>query len=263
MTAHALPLDATKPLRLLAVALSGDPDAFPGTDFEDEIRQHVDSVTVLRADTQFSKVDALKLPPPESYDAAILGIWVRVADRKGSVGLPDEQAAFANKLLASPKPVIVAGFGSPYVIERLPAAKTWVAEFSTQDVAQRAVVRAIFGQNEIAGKIPVTVPGILKRGDGIPLARTPMTLEPAPADTANRLKPAFEILDRGVADQAFPGGVLAVGIGNRLMVHAFGRLTYKADSAKVNANTIYDVASLTKPLVTTTAIMLLRSRASH
>ena len=41
--AHALPLDATKPLRLLVVALSGDPDAFPGADFEDEIRKHVDT----------------------------------------------------------------------------------------------------------------------------------------------------------------------------------------------------------------------------
>ncbi len=255
--AHALPLDATKPLRLLVVALSGDPDAFPGADFEDEIRNHVDSVTVLRADTQFSSVQSLKLPPPESYDAAIVGIWVRVADRKGSVGLPDEQAAFVNQILASPKPVIVAGFGSPYVIERFPAAKTWVAEFSTQDVSQRAVARAIFGQNAISGKIPVTVPGVVKRGDGIPLDRAPMTLEAAPADMSARLSNAFEILDRGVNDRAFPGGVLAVGYRDRLAVHPFGRLTYDKGSPAVTAETIYDVASLTKPIVTTTAIMML------
>ena len=255
--AHALPLDATKPLRLLVVALSGDPDAFPGADFEDEIRNHVDSVTVLRADTQFSNVRSLKLPSPESYDAAVVGIWVRVADRKGSVGLPDEQAAFVNQILASPKPVIVAGFGSPYVIERFPAAKTWVAEFSTQDVSQRAVARAIFGQNAISGKIPVTVPGVVKRGDGIQLDRAPMTLEAAPADMPARLSNAFKILDRGVDDRAFPGGVLAVGYRDRLAVHPFGRLTYEKSSPAVTAETIYDVASLTKPIVTTTAIMML------
>ncbi len=255
--AHALPLDATKPLRLLVVALSGDPDAFPGADFESEIREHVDSVTVLRADTQFSKIQSLKLPAPESYDAAVVGIWVRVADRKGSVGLPDEQAAFVNQILASPKPVIVAGFGSPYVIERFPAAKTWIAEFSTQDVSQRAVARAIFGQNAISGKIPVTVPGVVKRGDGIHLDAAPMTLEPAPAQMSARLKNAFEILDRGVADGAFPGGVLAVGHRDQLAVHPFGRLTYEKNSPAVTADTIYDLASLTKPIVTTTAIMLL------
>jgi len=255
--AHALPLDATKPLRLLVVALSGDPDAFPGADFEDEIRNHVDSVTVLRADTQFSNVQSLKLPSPESYDAAVVGIWVRVADRKGNVGLPDEQAAFVNQILASPKPVIVAGFGSPYVIERFPAAKTWVAEFSTQDVSQRAVARAIFGQNAISGKIPVTVPGLVKRGDGIPLDRAPMTLDAAPADMSARLSNAFKILDRGVDDRAFPGGVLAVGYRDRLAIHPFGRLTYEKSSPAVTAETIYDVASLTKPIVTTTAIMML------
>jgi beta-N-acetylhexosaminidase len=255
--AHVLPLDATKPLRLLVVALSGDPDAFPGADFEDEIREHVDSITVLRADTQFSQVRSLKLPPPESYDAAIVGIWVRVADRKGSVGLPDEQAAFVNQILASPKPVIVAGFGSPYLIERFPTAKTWIAEFSTQDVSQRAVARAIFGQSAISGKIPVTVPGVVKRGDGIALERTPMTLKAAPTEMSARLSNAFEILDRGVADRAFPGGVLAVGYRDQLSLHPFGRLTYEKSSPAVSAETIYDLASLTKPIVTTTAIMLL------
>ena len=50
-------------------------------------------MTVLRADTQFSKASALKLPAPDTYDVAIAAVYVRVADRKGSVGLPDEQAA--------------------------------------------------------------------------------------------------------------------------------------------------------------------------
>ena len=75
--------------------------------------------------------------------------------------------------------------------------------------------------------IPVTVPGVVKRGDGLHLDRTPMTLEPAPADMSARLSPAYDILDRGVADRAFPGGVLAVGHHDRLAVHPFGRLTYE------------------------------------
>jgi CubicO group peptidase (beta-lactamase class C family) len=71
------------------------------------------------------------------------------------------------------------------------------------------------------------------------------------------LKNAFDILDRGVADGAFPGGVLAVGHGDQLVMHPFGQLTYEKNSAAVTADTIYDLASLTKPMVTTTAIMLL------
>jgi CubicO group peptidase (beta-lactamase class C family) len=101
------------------------------------------------------------------------------------------------------------------------------------------------------------VPGVVTRGDGIHLDAAPMKLEPASAQSSARLKNAFDILDRGVADGAFPGGVLAVGHGDQLVMHPFGQLTYEKNSAAVTADTIYDLASLTKPMVTTTAIMLL------
>lgn len=252
-----LPLDSTRPLRVLLVSLSADSDPYPGEIVETEVRWRVDSLKMLRADTQFVNVSALKLPPPESYDLAIAALFVRVADRKGNVGFPDDQRAFVNQLLAAAKPTVVLAFGSPYLIERFPNAKTWLAEFSVNDVSQRAAVRALFGQSEIGGKIQVTVPGTAKIGDGMHLAANPMTLQPAPAATTNRLKPAFDLLDRAVADGAFPGGVLAVGMRDQLIVHPFGKISSDAKAAAVTGNTIYDLASLTKPIVTTTATMIL------
>src|SRR5271155_3675346 len=62
-TAHLLPLDATKPLRVLLVSLSADADPYPGETIEPEIRWRVDSLKALRADTQFANVSTLKLPP--------------------------------------------------------------------------------------------------------------------------------------------------------------------------------------------------------
>ena len=254
---NRLPLDATRPLRVLLVSLSADPDPYPGETLEPELRVLVDSLKALRADTQFSPVSALKLPSPDSYDVAIAALFVRVADRKGNVGLPEDQRALVNELLAAGKPAVVASFGSPYLIERFPNAQTWLAEFSTNDVSQRAVARALVGQIAISGEIPVTVPGTVKRGDGLQVAADPMTLKAAPAEMSDRLKPAYELLDRAVADGAFPGGVLAVGWNNQFAVHPFGALTRDAKSPAVRADTIYDVASLTKPIVTTTAVMML------
>jgi beta-glucosidase-like glycosyl hydrolase/CubicO group peptidase (beta-lactamase class C family) len=255
--AHLLPLDATHPLRVLLVSLSADADPYPGENIEPEIRWRVDSLTALRADTQFSSANWLNLPPPGSYDLAIAALFVRVADRKGNVGLPDNQRAVVNQMLAAGKPVVVMSFGSPYLIENFPDAKTWLAEFSTNDVSQRAAVRALFGQVATQGQIPVTVPGTEKRGDGIPEAANPMTLQPAPADTAARLKPAFDIMNRAVGDGAIPGGVLAVGLHDQLIVRAFGKLTRDAKSPAATANTLYDMASLTKVMVTTTSVMIL------
>ena len=49
--AHLIPVDATQARRVLLVAISGDADAYPGGDLEQEIRPRVDHLTVLRADT--------------------------------------------------------------------------------------------------------------------------------------------------------------------------------------------------------------------
>ena len=251
-----LPLDATKPMRVLLVAASGDNDAYPAQDLEDEIRWRVDSLATVRMDTRFVRAETAKLPSAESYDVAIAAIFVRVADRKGSVGLPDDEAAVIDRLLASGKPVIVACFGSPYLVERFPAAKTWVAAFSTVDVAQHAVGRALFGQIPIGGRLPVNVPGVASLGAGIDLAANPLKLRASGAQQEARLKPAYDLLDRAVADRAFPGGVLAVGLRGEIQVHAFGRQTYDAASPAVTPDTIYDAASLTKAVVTTTLIAM-------
>src|SRR6202011_6218615 len=225
-------------------------------DFENEIRRRVDSLVSVRMDTRFGRGDDGKRPPADTYDVVIAAIFVRVADRKGSVGLPDDEAAVVDRLLAGDRPVIVACFGSPYLVERFPAAKTWVAAFSTVDVAQRAVGRALFGQVPIAGRLPVNVPGVASLGSGLNLLANPMKLRAGETNADAKLKPAYDLLDRAVADHAFPGGVLAVGLRAELLVHAFGRQTYEATSPAATADTIYDAASLTKPVVTTTLVAM-------
>ena len=66
------------------------------------------------------------------------------------------------------------------------------------------------------------------------------------------------LLESYVARHAFPGGVLAVGDREGLIhVHPFGRLTYDVDAPPVTAATIYDLASLTKVIATTTMAMIL------
>ena len=255
--AGLVPLDATRRTRALLLAVAGDPDPYPAEVFEREIRWRVDSLTTVRTDTQFVKADTVKLPAASAYDVAIVALFVRVADRKGTVGLPEAHAALVTQLLANGKPVVVVCFGSPYLIAGFPEAKTWLAVFSTVDVAQRSAARALFGQAAIGGKLPISMPGVAQLGEGLSSAAQPMTLRPASADMDAQLKPAYDVIERTVADRAFPGGVLAVGYKGELAVHAFGRNTYAADSPAVTPETIYDTASLTKPVVTATLISML------
>ncbi len=254
-TPKRLPLDGTKPIRALLVSLYADPEPYPGEDLERELRSRVDSLTALRADTRFVKADNLKLPAPDTYDVAILALFVRVSDRKGNVDVPAEQAALAEKIYKSGKPVITVGLGSPYLIERFPQAETWLGAFGISDVAQISVARALFGQIPVRGHLPVTIPGVdMKAGFGLELPANSMTVQAADASAEAQLQPAFDVVERAVADKAFPGATLVVGCHGKVAVHAFGKLRYDAKAQATTVKTMYDVASLTKVIVTTTLV---------
>ncbi|MGB9467043.1 MAG: glycoside hydrolase family 3 N-terminal domain-containing protein, partial [Candidatus Acidiferrum sp.] len=205
-TAHRLPLDGTKPTRALLVSLYSDPEPYPGEDLERELRQRVDTLTALRADTKFAKAGNLTLPAPDTYDVAILALFVKVSDRKGNVDLPAEQAALADQIYKTGKPVVTVGFGSPYLVEHFPQAETWLAAFGISDVAQISIVRALFGEIPVRGRLPVTVPGVeMKAGFGIELAANPMTVQPMDVRAEAQLQPAFDVVEHAIADKAFPG----------------------------------------------------------
>jgi beta-N-acetylhexosaminidase len=66
------------------------------------------------------------------------------------------------------------------------------------------------------------------------------------------------ILLRAIRDSAFPGAVLLVAKEGMVVHHkAYGRYGYERSAEKVDTSTIYDIASLTKVIATTTACMRL------
>ena len=57
--------------------------------------------------------------------------------------------------------------GNPYVVEDFPAIENYLCAFSNATVSETAAVKAIFGEIQIRGHLPVTIPGIASRGEGI------------------------------------------------------------------------------------------------
>ncbi|MFQ5778711.1 MAG: glycoside hydrolase family 3 N-terminal domain-containing protein, partial [Terriglobia bacterium] len=256
-----LPLDSTRPQRGFLLVVSADPNTFPGAASERELRPRVDSLLVARADPLYFQPEEVELPDPALYDWSIVAVRVRVADRKGNVALPEDVAALVTQVLESGKPAALVILGSPYLAERFPQAKTVLCTFSTADVTERVAVRALFGQSTIAGHLPVTIPGVAERGAGLARPAVPMQLAAVASEDEKRFGAVFSLLDQAVADGVTPGGVLAVGHQGRLVaLHPFGRTRYDAKAPRVQADTLYDLASLTKVVGTTTAAMMLYER---
>jgi CubicO group peptidase (beta-lactamase class C family) len=72
---------------------------------------------------------------------------------------------------------------------------------------------------------------------------------------------AFDVLRAGIEQHAFPGAAVAITHQGKLIaLEGLGRFTYAPDSPTVQADTIYDLASVTKVVATTTACMILYER---
>ena len=83
------------------------------------------------------------------------------------------------------------------------------------------------------------------------------------AAAADRFREVETLVKQSIADSVFPGASIAVLYKDDVVFHkAFGTLTYDRHSPPAQTSTIYDLASLTKPVVTTSIIMQLSERDS-
>jgi len=73
---------------------------------------------------------------------------------------------------------------------------------------------------------------------------------------ASHFAAAREILKQAIVDRAFPAATIEVGNSHQpLWREAFGRLTFDPESPPTRDDTVFDLASLTKVLATTTLVM--------
>lgn len=93
---------------------------------------------------------------------------------------------------------------------------------------------------------------------GILLLGSPPAVE-RPLDFA----PVRELAASAVADSTFPAASIAVIYRGEILFHeAFGNLTYAPHAPRATTSTIFDLASLTKPIVTTAILQQLTERDS-
>ncbi|HEY6303384.1 MAG TPA: glycoside hydrolase family 3 N-terminal domain-containing protein [Terriglobales bacterium] len=79
---------------------------------------------------------------------------------------------------AAPHTVVLA-MGNPYVVQDFPAIENYVCAFSNETVSETAAVKAIFGEIPISGHLPVTIPGIASRGEGLQRRAQPSSVPPS------------------------------------------------------------------------------------
>jgi uncharacterized protein YbbC (DUF1343 family)/CubicO group peptidase (beta-lactamase class C family) len=101
---------------------------------------------------------------------------------------------------------------------------------------------------------PVAVPG-KAAAPGRAAARA---VPPAASADPSRLAAVDAVIQRAIAEKAIPGAVLLVGRGSEILYQkAYGNRALVPQAEPMTLDTIFDMASVTKVVATTTAVMML------
>ncbi|MBQ8874550.1 MAG: serine hydrolase [Bacteroides sp.] len=125
---------------------------------------------------------------------------------------------------------------------------------------QRFVADVMMGREKATGRIPVEVKNYRMPGDGVDVDLE-KTKKYRPEDygmDASVLAKIDAVALEGIQKKAYPGcQVLILKDGAPVYEKCFGTFTYDASSPKVDAEHLYDIASLTKTTATLLAVMKL------
>ena len=163
-------------------------------------------------------------------------------------------------ITASGRPQTLVVFGTPYVAAALdPMPRGVLLAWDRSEAMQEAAAQAIAGRLTVTGRLPITVSETLPFGFGIDQASTGVreaVPEALGLDSAT-LALTDSLMEAAIHARAFPGAAVIIGRGDAVAFsRAYGRFTYNSGLA-VTTSSPYDLASLTKVIATTTALMLL------
>ena len=154
----------------------------------------------------------------------------------------------------------------PFVLLDLEGAHGQLSAYDTGDLAAQAVAEILYAEQPARGRLPVDLEGLHAFGSGLVLSPAKglhslaQRLESwdrveaagfAPAALDQARQTLLSVIERGDT----PGAAMIVGRRGRIVAEWYeGTLSYE-DLTPVSEDTLYDLASLTKVIATTTLTM--------
>ena len=274
---NILPVNPEKYENVLVVTVNGDNAQPIGRTFVNRLNENFKNLKIKTIDTrtndeEFSDI----LITAREADLIILGTFVQVRATKGTIELENRIINYLKRISRLNKSTILVSFSSPYIIMQLPETEVYLCTYSSIDNSQIAAANGILGYKDIGGKLPVSIPGYFSIKSGIDLKAKYNNLysekvkikhilkEDLPEN--NKFLPELSdsldaVIADAIGDTVTPGAQLIVGrYGNIVYNKSFGSITYDSGSDYITPEHIYDLASLTKVIVTTTLSMIFKDK---
>ena len=242
-----LPLDTNKKYGYLSI------DKGLGHFFRDKLNLYADVEEINYSNA----INVINQAKKNNWEAIIVGWHPNAKDDNPYLisKLPSKTVQFIKKI-GSEVPLIINVFANPYSvsqIEKVKNLKGLIISYQNSQIAQKVSADAMFGINEINGKIPVSVGKKYPLGAGLKIPSKKILGYSEPALEGFNVKKlmVMDTLANIAIDSSMTPGIQMLVARNGKIVYNknFGFHTYKK-LKRVSDSSIYDLASLTKILAT-------------
>jgi beta-N-acetylhexosaminidase len=170
-----LPLNSLKPdTRIFNLAITnGDDRLWIANTFAGAMTRAGHKMETVVLDERSTEAEVRKaLERANSADLVIASLYGRVRTGQArSVGLPEPGARALAAMITSRLKLVGISFGNPYLLQSFPELRTYVVAYGDMPSLQEAAARALLGEIDVTGKLPISLPGLYPRGTGIQLKR--------------------------------------------------------------------------------------------
>ena len=194
------------------------------------------------------------------YETVIIGYHKSDKTWWKSPELSENELQLVDRI-ASQKKVIIDCFAKPYSLSNIhnfDNIKALIVSYQNGDVVQEVSAELIFGAIESKGKLPVSINGSFKAGDGLTtekLNRLGFSVPESVGMSSEKLKQIETFAQKAIDGKMAPGmQILVARKGKVIYQKSFGTQTY-GDNVRVKNTDLYDVASLTKMVATLPNVM--------
>ena len=167
---HMLPLKLATGAKVLSITVARRTDLAAGSAFNAIIAK---SVPGLRQEFVMSDDPAVNYARLESMadsaDVTIVSSYVGQSWNVTSVDAPQAFADWIGRMIVNGRKVIVVAFGNPYLLSQIPTAPEYVVAWDSAPVSQNSAARVLLGITPPLGHLPITIPPVAMRGDGLTL----------------------------------------------------------------------------------------------
>jgi beta-N-acetylhexosaminidase len=155
------------------ITLSENRHGQQGQRLIEEVKKRAPGMVTTTLDSGMSQADLEQVAQKTAgCDQIIVAAFVSVSAYRGNVALAGAYPDFLNGLIGGKIPVTLAALGNPYLARSFPNASAYLTTYSPTPTSETSLAKILFGEIPITGRLPVSIPGVAKFGDGIQLPAT-------------------------------------------------------------------------------------------